>query len=180
MPTIEIRTGDLTQQDTDAIVNAANSSCLGGGGVDGAIHRAAGPELLEACREIRSTQLPDGLPVGHAIATEGFNLPARWVIHTVGPNRHAGETNPADLEACFTESLRLAHEIGAESIAFPAISGGVYGWPMNEVASAAARAVSAFADDAGSPSSPSLIRFVLFADEAAAIFKKVFASAELG
>ena len=98
---ITAETGDLTRADTDAVVNAANSSLLGGGGVDGAIHAAAGPELLEACRELRRTVLPDGLPVGDAVATPGFDLPARWVIHTVGPNRHAGETDPALLASCF-------------------------------------------------------------------------------
>lgn len=91
---IEAVRGDITTQEVDAIVNAANSGLLGGGGVDGAIHRAAGPRLLQACRELRATSLPDGLPVGEAVATPGFDLPARWVIHTVGPNRHAGQTDP--------------------------------------------------------------------------------------
>lgn len=98
---IELVQGDITTRAVDAIVNAANSSLLGGGGVDGAIHRAAGPELLEACRELRRTELPDGLPVGAAVATSGFRLSARWVIHTVGPNRHAGQTDPALLASCF-------------------------------------------------------------------------------
>ena len=97
--TIEAVLGDITRESTDAIVNAANSSLLGGGGVDGAIHRAAGPRLLRACRELRRTALPNGLPVGEAVATRAFNLPCRWVIHTVGPNRHAGQTDPALLRA---------------------------------------------------------------------------------
>ena len=102
---IEAVRGDITTQDVDVVVNAANSSLLGGGGVDGAIHAAAGPELLAACRELRRTTLPDGLPVGDAVATPGFRLPARWVVHTVGPNRHAGQTDPALLASCFSRSL---------------------------------------------------------------------------
>ena len=125
---IEIVEGDITGRPVDAVVNAANSSLLGGGGVDGAIHRAAGPELLAACRELRATTLQDGLPVGAAVVTPGFGLPAQWVIHTVGPNRHAGQTNPALLASCFTESLRIAEGLGVRSLAFPAVSAGVYGW----------------------------------------------------
>lgn len=140
---LEVIVGDLTQQRVDAIVNAANSGLLGGGGVDGAIHRAAGPQLLEACREIRRTQLPDGLPVGQAVATPGFNLPAKWVIHTVGPNRYRGQTDPNDLAACFRNSLLLAAEMGLTSIAFPAISAGVYGWDMAEVARVGVATVAA-------------------------------------
>ena len=124
---IEAVVGDITTEKVDAIVNAANSTLLGGGGVDGAIHRAAGPRLLEACRELRATDLPDGLPVGRAVATPGFDLPATWVIHTVGPNRHAGEDDPALLRACFDSSLALAVDLGCTSIALPAVSAGVYG-----------------------------------------------------
>ena len=131
---IEAVVGDITTEKVDAIVNAANSTLLGGGGVDGAIHRAAGPRLLEACRELRATDLPDGLPVGHAVATPGFDLPATWVIHTVGPNRHAGEDDPALLRACFDSSLALAVDLGCTSIALPAVSAGVYGWPITRVA----------------------------------------------
>lgn len=141
---IEAVVGDITTEKVDAIVNAANSTLLGGGGVDGAIHRAAGPRLLEACRELRATDLPDGLPVGHAVATPGFDLPATWVIHTVGPNRHAGEDDPALLRACFDSSLALAVDLGCTSIALPAVSAGVYGWPITQVAEIAvaqARAV---------------------------------------
>ena len=105
---IEAVQGDITTEVVDAIVNAANSSLLGGGGVDGAIHRAAGPRLLERCRELRHTTYPHGLPVGKAVATGAGNLPARWVIHTVGPNRHVGQTDPALLASCFTTSLREA------------------------------------------------------------------------
>ncbi|BAS07264.1 macro domain-containing protein in non 5'region [Arthrobacter sp. Hiyo4] len=120
---ITILQGDITTRTVDAIVNAANSSLLGGGGVDGAIHRAAGPELLAACRELRETDLPHGLAPGAAVATPGFRLPVRWVIHTVGPNRHVGQTNPALLVSCFSESLRLADSLGAASIALPAVGG---------------------------------------------------------
>ena len=105
---IEAVLGDITLQEVDAVVNAANSSLLGGGGVDGAIHRAAGPRLLEACRSLRATRLPDGLPVGQAVATPGFDLPATWVIHTVGPNRHAGQSDPALLRSAFDTSLETA------------------------------------------------------------------------
>lgn len=126
--------GDITTETTDAIVNAANSSLLGGGGVDGAIHQAAGPGLLAACRELRRTSLPKGLPVGDAVATDAFDLPCRWVIHTVGPNRHAGQTDPTMLASCFTRSLEVAQELGARSVSFPAVSAGVYGWDSAEVA----------------------------------------------
>ena len=141
---IEAVVADITTEEVDAIVNAANSTLLGGGGVDGAIHRAAGPRLLEACRKLRDTELPDGLPVGRAVATPGFDLPATWVIHTVGPNRHAGEDDPALLGACFDSSLALAIDLGCSSIALPAVSAGVYGWPIAQVAEIAvarARAV---------------------------------------
>lgn len=138
---ITVRRGDITVQDTDAIVNAANSALAGGGGVDGAIHAAAGPELLAACRELRRTVLPRGLAVGQAVATTAGLLPARWVIHTVGPNRHAGQTDPALLASCFTSSLDVAAGLGARSITFPAISAGIFGWDVEEVARIALDAV---------------------------------------
>lgn len=138
---ISVTTGDITTVDVDAIVNAANSSLLGGGGVDGAIHRAAGPRLLEACRELRATTLPLGLPPGQAVATPGFDLPARWVIHTVGPNRNAGQEDPAVLESCYASSLGEAGRVGASSVAFPAIGAGVYGWTPEESARAARSAL---------------------------------------
>ncbi|MBT2533881.1 O-acetyl-ADP-ribose deacetylase [Arthrobacter sp. ISL-48] len=156
--------GDITTRAVDAIVNAANSGLLGGGGVDGAIHRAAGPELLAACRELRATDLQHGLAAGAAVATPGFRLPARWVIHTVGPNRHAGQTNKALLVSCFSESLRLADALGARSLAFPAVGGGVYGWAGRKVAEAAPDAVTGFA--ASRPGSAlELVEFVLFSPE---------------
>jgi O-acetyl-ADP-ribose deacetylase (regulator of RNase III) len=155
---IEAVLGDITTEHVDAIVNAANSSLLGGGGVDGAIHRAAGPRLLAECRELRHTAYPQGLPVGEAVATGAGNLPARWVIHTVGPNRHAGQTDPALLASCFEHSLREAAKVGARSLAVPAVSAGVYGWDANEVARIAVAAVR------GSPHfrQLDLVRFVLF------------------
>ena len=157
--------GDITTQDVDAVVNAANSSLLGGGGVDGAIHAAAGPELLAACRELRRTALPDGLPVGDAVATPGFRLPARWVVHTVGPNRHAGQTDPALLASCYSRSLDVAAALGASSIAFPAVSAGVYGWAVEDVARIAVATVR------DAPPGLELVRFVLFSPAALEAFR---------
>jgi O-acetyl-ADP-ribose deacetylase (regulator of RNase III) len=154
---IEAARGDITRQTTDAIVNAANSSLLGGGGVDGAIHQAAGPKLREECREVRKAY-PAGFPVGQAVATGAYDLPCKWVIHTVGPNAHRGQTDPALLASCFTESLRVADQMGATSISFPAISAGAYGWDPAEVAEVAVAAVQHYAGNV------SLVRFVLFSD----------------
>ena len=168
---LEILQGDITTRDVDAIVNAANSSLMGGGGVDGAIHRAAGPELLAACREVRK-EYPGGLPVGRAVATPGFNLPSRWVIHTVGPNRHAGQTDPELLASCFRESLAVAESLGARSAAFPAISAGIYGWDAREVATIAFDAVRNFGADASA--GLELVEFVLFSPEMTAVFRDVF------
>lgn len=164
---IEAVMGDITTEHTDAIVNAANSGLLGGGGVDGAIHRAAGPGLLEACRALRRSTLPDGLPVGQAVATPAFGLPCQWVIHTVGPNRHAGQTDPGLLRSAFTSSIRLADEIGCTSVALPAVSAGVYGWAARDVAQIAVDAAReiARAKDRGEPTLGGrldTIRFVLF------------------
>lgn len=170
---IQVLQGDITIRHVDAIVNAANSWLLGGGGVDGAIHRAAGPELLAACRELRDAELPHGLAPGAAVATPGFRLPARWVIHTVGPNRRAGQTNPALLVSCFSESLRLADLLAARSIAFPAVGGGVYGWHGRQVAEAAYDAVTGFG--ASHPASAlELVEFVLSGPEMEEAFKAVF------
>jgi len=131
--TITLVQGDITRQAVDAIVNAANSRLLGGGGVDGAIHRAAGPELLAACRALRPPQRP--CPTGQAVITPGFRLPARFVIHTVGPVWHGGTQGEAErLASCYRNSLRLAVEHGLRTIAFPAISTGVYGYPIERAA----------------------------------------------
>jgi O-acetyl-ADP-ribose deacetylase len=155
---IEAVEGDITAEHIDAIVNAANSFLLGGGGVDGAIHRAAGPDLLSQCRELRRTVYPHGLPVGEAVTTGAGNLPARWVIHTVGPNRHAGQTDPTLLASCFETSLREAVKVGARSVAFPAVSAGAYGWEATEVAQIAVAAVRGSAH----LGELDLVRFVLF------------------
>jgi O-acetyl-ADP-ribose deacetylase (regulator of RNase III) len=165
---ISVEHGDITQCDVDAIVNAANSSLLGGGGVDGAIHAAAGPRLLEACRELRRTSLPDGLRVGDAVATPGFDLPAPWVVHTVGPNRHAGQTDPALLASCFTRSLDVATEVGARTVAFPAVSAGVYGWAPDAVARIAVDAVRRWATEHDGVDQ---VRFVLFSAPVLAAFE---------
>ncbi|NYG07256.1 O-acetyl-ADP-ribose deacetylase (regulator of RNase III) [Phycicoccus badiiscoriae] len=172
MVTIEAVLGDITTQQVDAIVNAANSQLLGGGGVDGAIHAAAGPELLEACRRVRGTTHRDGLAVGDAVATTAGDLPARWVIHTVGPNRHRGQTDPALLASCFTRSLEVAREVGARSIAFPAVSAGIYGWDAAEVAQVAVEAVRA---DLAGRDEIELVRFVLFSPALLAAFETALA-----
>jgi O-acetyl-ADP-ribose deacetylase (regulator of RNase III) len=161
---IEAVQGDITEQAVDAIVNAANSSLLGGGGVDDAIHRAGGPAILTECRRIRADQHPDGLPTGQAVATTAGDLPARWVIHTVGPV-YAAEDDPAALLAsAHTESLRVADELGARTVAFPAISTGVYGYPLEEAAPVAIAAVR------NAETQVELVRFVLFGDDALRAF----------
>jgi O-acetyl-ADP-ribose deacetylase len=169
---VSVLQGDITRRRVDAVMNAANASLLGGGGVDGALHRAAGPELLAACRELRATELPHGLQTGAAVATPAFRLQARWVIHTVGPNRHAGQTNRALLVSCFSESLRLADTLGAGALAFPAVGAGAYGWPAAAVAQAALDAVAGFR--ASHPaSSLELVEFVLHTTEVEAVFRDV-------
>lgn len=142
---VRVIIGDITKQDVDAIVNAANSSLLGGGGVDGAIHRAGGPEILEECREIRRTRFPEGLPTGEAVITTGGKLHALYVIHTVGPifGEHRGKE--AELLAnCYHNSLTLAVEKNLASIAFPAISTGVYGYPLDEAAKVSSQTIENF------------------------------------
>ena len=129
---VELVLGDITEQEVDAVVNAANSSLLGGGGVDGAIHRRGGPQVLAACRELRAESLPNGLPAGRAVATTAGNLPARWVIHTVGPVYARTQDRSEILRSCYREALHVADEIGAGSVAFPLISSGVYGWPADD------------------------------------------------
>ncbi len=157
---VEIIRGDITGQDTEAVVNAANSSLLGGGGVDGAIHRAGGPQILEECKIIRARQ--GGCPTGQAVITGGGNLSARYVIHTVGPVWHGGNYNEAALlRDAYNNCLQLAREIGIKSIAFPSISTGAYRYPIDQAAAIAAAVVREFAREYVPPE---LIRFVLFSE----------------
>ncbi|MFC8615881.1 O-acetyl-ADP-ribose deacetylase [Micromonospora purpureochromogenes] len=129
---ISLVEGDITAQRVDVVVNAANSSLLGGGGVDGAIHRRGGPAILAECRALRASRYGRGLPTGQAVATTAGNLPARWVVHTVGPVFSATEDRSALLRDCYANSLRTADELGAATVAFPLISAGVYGWPVDD------------------------------------------------
>ncbi|WAP57375.1 O-acetyl-ADP-ribose deacetylase [Streptomyces sp. S465] len=134
MTNITLALGDITEQTVDAVVNAANSSLLGGGGVDGAIHRRGGPDILDECRDLRASHYGKGLPAGQAVATTAGRLPARWVIHTVGPVFAESEDRSATLASCYRESLRVADELGARTVAFPAVSTGVYRWPLDDAA----------------------------------------------
>ncbi|KNB50518.1 O-acetyl-ADP-ribose deacetylase [Streptomyces caatingaensis] len=152
--------GDITEQAVDAIVNAANSSLLGGGGVDGAVHRKGGPEILAACRDLRASRYGRGLPAGRAVATTAGRLPARWVIHTVGPRWSAAEDRSALLASCYRESLRAADELGARTVAFPAVSAGAYGWPLDDAARIAVETVR------GTRTEVEEVRFVLFDERA--------------
>lgn len=160
-PTIALVRGDITEQDVDAVVNAANSSLLGGGGVDGAIHRRGGPEILEECRRLRASHYGKGLPTGQAVATTAGRLPAQWVIHTVGPVHSRSEDRSEQLASCYRESLRVADELGARTVAFPAISTGIYGWPMDDSARIATETVR----NTGTTSVEE-VRFVLFDEPA--------------
>lgn len=180
--------GDITEQQVDAVVNAANSSLLGGGGVDGAIHRRGGPEVLAACRALRASHYGKGLPTGRAVATTAGRLPARWVVHTVGPVYAAGDPARAELLAsCYRESLRVAAGLRVRTLALPAISTGIYGWPMADAARIALTAVRAWAEagevgdgGGGGGGGGGLIeaRFVLFDDAAYRVFERI--RAELG
>ncbi|MFI6824386.1 O-acetyl-ADP-ribose deacetylase [Micromonospora sp. NPDC050187] len=149
--------GDITEQRVDAIVNAANSSLLGGGGVDGAIHRRGGPAILAECRALRASRYGRGLPIGQAVATTAGDLPARWVIHTVGPVWSAAEDRSALLRDCYANSLRVADELGASVVAFPLISAGIYGWPLDD---AVGQALSVLR--AATPATVTEARLVLF------------------
>ena len=160
MTKITLVRGDITEQRVDAIVNAANSSLMGGGGVDGAIHRKGGPAILEECKRIRSEKYPDGLPTGKAVATTAGDLPARWVIHTVGPVYSRSEDRSHLLASCYTEALALADELDAKAVAFPAISTGVYRYPLDEAARVAVRAVRQ------AETNVEEVRFVLFDEPA--------------
>ena len=170
MPRITLVQGDITEQVVDAVVNAANSKLLGSGGVDGAIHRRGGPAILEECRRIRAERFPDGLPPGRAVPTTAGDLPARWVIHTVGPVYAKSEDRSGLLASCHTESLRVADELGAGTVAFPAISTGIYGYPIEEAATVAVGAVRT-ADTAVEE-----VRFVLFDHRAYEAFDRASGS----
>jgi O-acetyl-ADP-ribose deacetylase (regulator of RNase III) len=158
--------GDITEQNVDAVVNAANSSLLGGGGVDGAIHRRGGGEILAECKQLRVNEWPDGLPTGQAAVTTAGKLPARWVIHVVGPVYAKSEDRSHLLASCYREALRRADEVGARSVAFPAVSAGIYGWPMDDAARVAVGTVRA------TPSAVEEARFVLFGEDAYAAFEE--------
>ena len=165
-PKITLEQGDITEQEVDAIVNAANSSLMGGGGVDGAIHRKGGREILLECQKLRSTTLEQGLPPGKAVSTTGGNLNAKWVIHTVGPVFNKNEDRSRILASCHTESLRVADELGARTVAFPAISTGVYGYPLDRAARVAIKAVRSASTEVEE------VRFVLFDGAAYEAFQK--------
>ncbi|WP_435974978.1 O-acetyl-ADP-ribose deacetylase [Streptomyces sp. Qhu_M48] len=157
--------GDITAEAADAIVNAANSSLLGGGGVDGAIHRKGGPEILAACQELRRSHYGKGLATGQAVATTAGRLAARHVIHTVGPVWSREEDRSESLASCYRASLRVADELGDRTVAFPAISTGIYGWPMEDGARIAVRTVRS------TPTEVEEVRFVLFDERARAAFE---------
>lgn len=167
--------GDITQVEADAVVNAANHTLLGGGGVDGAIHRAGGPAVLAECKQVRKEQYPGGLPTGRAVATTAGDLPATWVIHTVGPTyaKTKYEEKAPLLASCYRESLRVAAELGARTVAFPAVSAGIYGWPMDDAARIAVETVREAADQVGEVVED--VTFVVFGDEAEQAFRAALA-----
>jgi O-acetyl-ADP-ribose deacetylase (regulator of RNase III) len=167
-PKVTLVRGDITEQDVDAVVNAANSGLLGGGGVDGAIHRRGGPAILAECRALRAGPLKDGLPAGDAVATTAGNLPARWVIHTVGPVYAKNEDRSAILASAYRRSLEVAEELGAHTVAFPAVSAGIYGWPLESAADIAVTTVLAHEAHAVEE-----VRFVLFGPDAYDAFARV-------
>ena len=167
---VQLVIGDITRQDVTAIVNAANSTLLGGGGVDGAIHDAGGAEILEECQQIRKTAYPKGLPTGEAVITTGGNLPAKYVIHTVGPIYGRDPEHQADLlAACYRNSLLLARQQGVTSIAFPSISTGAFGYPKTEAAKIASTAIREFL---GADSQIEQVRLVFFQQRDARVFRE--------
>jgi O-acetyl-ADP-ribose deacetylase (regulator of RNase III) len=173
---IVVKVGDITKENAAAVVNAANGTLMGGGGVDGAIHRAGGPEILKECKEIRRLQFSDGLPTGQAVITTAGKMAAKYVIHTVGPVYGRGGKDKAELLAgCYYNSLRLAVEHGIKTIAFPAISTGVYGYPLGEAAAVSSRAIEKFlrADN-----SIEEVRLLFFAAGDAEVFLKNHAFTE--
>ena len=167
---VVVVTGDITREDVGAIVNAANSTLLGGGGVDGAIHDAGGPAILKECREIRRTLYPDGLPTGEAVITTGGNLRARFVIHTVGPIYGREQEREAELlAACYRNSLMLARQQSLTSVAFPSISTGAFGYPKPEAAAVSSRAIKEFLKHADTLAA---VRLVFFHDADARVFRR--------
>jgi O-acetyl-ADP-ribose deacetylase (regulator of RNase III) len=166
--------GDITDQDVDALVNAANSTLLGGGGVDGAVHRRGGPKLLEECKLIRQRDWPLGLPSGEAVITSGGNLKAKRVIHTVGPIWRGGNSGEASvLASCYRNSLKVAIKEGLRSVAFPSISTGAFGYPIKDAARIALQTVKEFVEREGRPES---VVFVLFSEEDAGVYRDIISS----
>lgn len=159
--------GDITTRHVDVIVNSASSSLLGGGGVDGAIHRAGGPEIMAECRQLRRDRFPEGMPAGEAVATTAGALPAKWVVHTVGPVYDARRDQRAVLRSCYRRSLEVADELGAGTIAFPLISAGVFGWPVEDAL------VQAFAALCGADTRLDQAELVLFSDATMKIAEQV-------
>jgi O-acetyl-ADP-ribose deacetylase (regulator of RNase III) len=173
---VVVKVGDITKEDVDAVVNAANGTLMGGGGVDGAIHRAGGPEIKKECEEIRRTHYPDGLPTGRAVITTAGKMPAKRVIHTVGPVYSRGGRDKAELLAsCYRNSLRLALENGLKTIAFPAISTGIYGYPLEEAAKVSSQTIEDFL---ASNKSLQEVRLVFFSPSDAEVFLKNHAFTE--
>jgi O-acetyl-ADP-ribose deacetylase len=171
MPKVTLVRGDITEQEVDAVVNAANTSLMGGGGVDGAIHRRGGPEILAECKRLRQERFPDGLPTGRAVATTAGRLPSRWVIHTVGPVFSKTEDRSHLLASCHAESLAAADELGASTLAFPAISTGIYGYPLSKAAPVAMRSVLE------ATTQVTEVRFVLFDQDAYEAFERALQQA---
>lgn len=170
---LTIAPGDITRTPADAVVNAANSTLLGGGGVDGAIHRRGGKAILAECRALREGELKDGLPQGQAVATTAGDLPARWVIHTVGPVWANTKDKSEILASCYRESLKVARGLGARTVAFPAISAGVYGWPMDDAARIAVETCHAMAGEVGDVVAE--VIFVPYGERATAAFEAALA-----
>ena len=167
---VAVKVGDITKEQVDAIVNAANGSLMGGGGVDGAIHRAGGPEILKQCKEIRAKEFPRGLPTGEAVITTAGRMAAQHVIHTVGPVYGRGGGEKAELlAACYRNSLRVAVEHGLKTIAFPAVSTGIYGYPLREAAKVSSQTIEEFL---GSNASLTQVRLVFFSPSDADVFVK--------
>lgn len=167
---IELHRGDITDFEADAIVNAANSTLLGGGGVDGAIHRVGGPTILEETQRLREGSLVDGLPEGQAVSTNAGDLPAKWVIHTVGPVYSASEDRSDTLSSCYIESLDLANQLSARTVAFPAIGAGAFGWPIADAARIAVEAIRSI------DTQVQTVTFVLFSEDAMQAFRAALAA----